>query len=68
MMSRSETTTYHIYGRKAYPQPLAFVKSASEVEMNRLAEEQGEWLELVAFPETAVTHVIPRGKSDEHNE
>ncbi|MCP4359128.1 MAG: hypothetical protein GY796_14025 [Chloroflexi bacterium] len=59
-MSEKEKTNYHIYGRTEYPQPLEFVKTVAQ---NELAEMAGEaWLELIAFPETAVIQVIPRQK------
>jgi len=59
-MDENNKITYHIYGRTEYPQPLEFVKTVAQAE---LAEITGEgWLELIAFPETAVIQVIPQQK------
>ena len=62
-MSEQEGTTYHIYGRKAYADPLQYVESVTVAagEQPPVPEENG-WVEVVAFPETAVIQVIPRGK------
>lgn len=61
-----KSTTYHIYGRTAYAQPLTFVTAVAVPANERPpqpAPAAGEaWVELVAFPETAVCQVIPRPK------
>lgn len=58
--------TYHIYGRKAYPEPLSFIDefrildpTALKIEVeSRLGES--DWVELIAFPVKAIIQVIPR--------
>jgi hypothetical protein len=59
---------YHIYGRKAYTQPLAFIDRLPLDDLSRLSDEvltragrRDEWVELIAFPETSIVRVIPRG-------
>ena len=55
-----DKTTYHIYGRITYAQPLEFVQTTCREE---LAVPKGKaWVEVISFPETAVIHVIPRQK------
>jgi hypothetical protein len=59
-MSKDTNTIYHIYGRTQYPQPLEFVQT---VDQDTLVVPEGkEWVELIAFPETAIIQVIPRRK------
>jgi hypothetical protein len=57
-MSENERTIYHIYGRTTYTQPLQFVQTASREDLT--VPEGKEWVEVIAFPETAVIQVIPR--------
>jgi len=60
-MSENGKIRYHIYGRKSYPQPLEFVESVVITEGEEIPVPAGEdWVEVVAFPETAVIQVIPR--------
>lgn len=60
-MSEDGKVKYHIYGRKSYPQPLEFVESVAVAEGEDIPVPEGEgWVEVVAFPETAVIQVIPR--------
>ena len=62
-MSEHGRTTYHIYGRKSYPQPLEFVDSVVVTEGEDIpVPEDDDWVEVVAFPETAVIQVIPRAR------
>lgn len=59
-MDEEQRVRYHLYGRTAYAQPLTFVKTVTVAHVGELALPAGEaWVELVAFPETAVIHVIP---------
>ena len=57
---------FHVYGRKAYPEPLSFVGEFQALDPLALKtgvlEVQGEsgWVELIAFPARAVIQVIPR--------
>ena len=65
-MSSNKPSMYHIYGRTSYPQPLEYVdkllaREISELQQNaRLHPHEGEWVELVAFPESAIIQVRPR--------
>lgn len=58
---------YHIYGRKAYTQPLAFIDRLPLDDLSRLTDKvlmcagRDEWIELIAFPESSIVRVIPRG-------
>lgn len=65
-MSQKEMTTYHIYGRTDYAQPLTFVTAvtvpANGQPPQPTAAAGESWVELIAFPETAVCQVIPRPK------
>ncbi len=61
-MSKKKNT-YHIYGRTAYAQPLAFVTAVTvDAAEKPTIPEGSQWLEVIAFPETAVIQVIPRQK------
>ena len=58
MRAPKKNVKYHIYGRTAYPDPLAYIQT---VDQAALALPGGqEWVEVIAFPETAVIQVIPR--------
>jgi len=59
-MNEDAKEIYHIYGRTTYAQPLEFVQTASREEL--ALPEGEEWVEVIAFPETAVIQVIPRRK------
>ena len=60
-MSEAGKITYHVYGRKSYPQPLEFVERVAVTEGENVPMPAGEdWVEVIAFPETAVIQVIPR--------
>lgn len=55
----------HIFGRKEYAQPLAFVETVTVAagETPPLPDGDGDdWLEVIAFPASAVVQVIPRVK------
>ena len=66
-MAETKPQTYHIYGRKTYPQPLEYVDKLSIDAENTLEQatrqhtEDG-WVELVAIPETAIIQVISEGQ------
>jgi hypothetical protein len=58
--------TYHVYGRKAYPEPLTFIDEFRILDPTALKIEvesrfgEGDWVELIAFPAKASIQVIPR--------
>lgn len=66
-MNQTPPQTYHLYGRKTYPQPLTFIRRL-EVEAAtslhnvalQLAGENG-LIELVAIPEASLIPVIVGG-------
>lgn len=58
-----EKTTYHLYGRDSYSQPLTFMTAVAVMAGDKPAIPAGDqWVEVIAFPETAVIRVIPRQK------
>lgn len=65
-MAQTEKQTYHVFGRKSYPESLQYVQQLTLSDTETLKEEalQGtgddDWVELIAFPETAVIRVIPQ--------
>lgn len=64
---------YHVYGRKAYAEPLQYVMSVSASGIDSVAADSPEageedWIELIAFPASAAIHVIPWERSDERDE
>ena len=64
-MSQDDKVTYHIYGRKSYPQSLEFVDSVVVAAGEDVPVPDGEdWVEVIAFPETAVIQVIPWTKEN----
>ena len=68
MNNEQKTTRFHIYGRKSYAQPLAYVQTISASTINSLPAPEGdEWVEVVAFPASAVIQVIPQEKSHERS-
>lgn len=50
--------SHYVFGRKDYPKPLQYVGTVSGDELKALGQEKEAWVELVAFPEAAVIHVI----------
>jgi hypothetical protein len=62
-VSKSGHVTYHLYGRTEYSKPLEFVEAVTVAWNEKPGIPEGKvWLELIAFPETAVVQVIPRTK------
>ena len=57
---------YYVYGRKAFDDPLAFVAQVAAGEVEALATAEADWVELVAFPQSAVIRVIPWEGEDEY--
>ena len=67
-MNQSPPQTYHLYGRKSYPQPLTHIGQLevdSQANLKdaalRLAGANG-WVELVAIPASSITPVIVEGE------
>lgn len=60
---------YQVYGRKSHPQPLTFVGEVQTADVSALKDEAFKqfgmdgWVELIAFPVSAVVRVIPREES-----
>lgn len=53
-------TPYHIYGRKSYDQPLAYIETIATSSLDQRPVAEGDdWIEVVAFPASAVIRVIP---------
>lgn len=65
-MSEKQKAVYCLYGRKSYTKPLAFVKRVPQAEINSAATANDDWVELVAFPETAAIQVIPGEKNHDN--
>jgi hypothetical protein len=60
MNDEQKTGQYHIYGRKSYAQPLTYIQTIHAPTVHSLPElEGGEWVEVIAFPASAVVRVIP---------
>lgn len=59
MPTKTKEERYDVYGRKAYEEPLAYVKSVPAATVDALAEAEEGWVELIAFPAAAAIHVIP---------
>ena len=63
---RTQVQLFHVYGRKAYPEPLSFVgefqaRDPQALKSGMLADQgESSWVELIAFPARAVIQVIPR--------
>ena len=64
----NDIQTFHIFGRKSYPQPLTFVGQVNvEADADlkeaalKLAGADG-WIELVAIPASSITPVIAGGE------
>lgn len=56
----TKPTPYHIYGRQSYAQPLTYIRTASASTPDSLPAPEGDdWIEVVAFPASAVIRVIP---------
>ena len=64
----NDIQTYHVFGRKSYPQPLTFVGQVEAVDAARLNEAamqlagENGWVELVAIPASSITPVIVGGE------
>lgn len=73
MPTKTKEEQYHVYGRKAYHDPLQYVKSVPPADVDALGAEglgkgEGGWIELIAFPASAAIHVIPWEGSHEREE
>jgi len=68
MPTKTKEEQYHVYGRKAYPEPLEYVKSVSAAEVDGVADTDEGWIELIAFPASAAIHVIPWEDGDEREQ
>ncbi len=59
--------TYHLYGRKAYPQPLTFIGRLEIEEATSLKDAALQlaggngWIEMIAIPEPSIMPVIVGG-------
>ena len=66
-MNQTPPQTYHLYGRKTYPQPLMFVGQMTIDDVVGLKDEamklfeETDWIELVAIPEASLVSVIVGG-------
>lgn len=56
---------YFVYGRRVYEEPLEYIATVPQNELQKSAGDRGAWVELIAFPKTAVIRVIPRVERDE---
>ena len=54
-MNKQDEQRYQLFGRRSYEEPLAYVRTVTEVP----DVVEAEWVELVAAPETAIIRVIP---------
>ena len=62
-MSRKNEIVFHIYGRTRYGDPLEYVDTVMVPDPGALKIPDGEnWVELIAFPESAAIQVIPRSE------
>jgi hypothetical protein len=54
---------YHLYGRKSYDAPLTFVAQVMVPggETPAIPEPADEWIEVIAFAESAIVQVITLG-------
>lgn len=68
MPVKTKEEQYHVYGRKAYPEPLEYVKSVPAADLDALAAGDEGWVELIAFPASAAIRVIPWEESRQHEE
>jgi len=63
-MNQTHPQTYHLYGRKTYPQPLTFVGQLQIENATSLKDEavklvgDSSWVELIAIPESSSVPVI----------
>ncbi len=65
-MSKNGDVAYHIYGRTGYSQPLEFIQVVTVSRFEKPPIPKNEtWLELIAFPQSAIVQVLPRGKEQE---
>jgi hypothetical protein len=61
MNDDQKTRRFHLYGRKSYSQPLIYIQTTGAPTIDSLPAPEGdEWIEIVAFPASAVVRVIPR--------
>jgi len=67
-MNQTHPQTYHLYGRKTYPQPLTFIGRLEIEEATglkgaalQLAGENG-WIEMIAIPESSIMPIIVGGE------
>lgn len=64
-MNELKSQIYLIYGRKTYPQPLEYIDALTVDDPGSLQHAadqligQQDWVELIAFPESAMIRVIP---------
>ena len=65
MPVKTKEDVYDLYGRKAYADPLQYVKSMPAGELGGLDVDEEGWVELVAFPASAAVQVIPWEGNDE---
>jgi hypothetical protein len=62
----TQVQNFHVYGRKKYPEPLSFVGQFQALDAQALKssvlgeQDESGWVELIAFPASAVFRVIPR--------
>ncbi|MDX1688994.1 MAG: hypothetical protein R3248_13515 [Candidatus Promineifilaceae bacterium] len=73
MPTKTKEEAFHVYGRKAYEEPLQYVKSVPGADVDAVAVEdvesdEGDWVELIAFPASAAIRVIPWEDDDEREE
>jgi len=54
--------TVRVYGRTEYAEPLTELGTADD-ETDVRAKYEGDWVELVAFPEDAIHWIIRGGES-----
>ena len=66
-MNQTPPQTYHVYGRKSYPQPLTLIgqlQADTSIDLKDAALKlagKNDWVELIAIPEASITPVIRGG-------
>lgn len=73
MPTKTKEEQFHVYGRKAYEEPLQYVKSVPAADVDAVAAKEAEsgeedWVELIAFPASSAIRVIPWEDDDEREE
>ena len=68
MPTATKEGQFDVYGRKQYVDPLAYVKSVPAADVDALANDDEDWIELIAFPASAAIRVIPWEGDDEREE